>query len=502
MSTAKKFAGQTAIYGISTIITRSLYFILTPIYVGLLSAKVYGVFTKMYSWASLLTAILSFGMETTFFRYINKYQDKRTIVYSNSLVAVVFTCIIFLVAVFMFISPMASWLSDGNSATINDYVFYIKTLSIVLAIDAICIVPFALIRFNGKPKRYATIKILNIVFVVTLNLFFLYGIPVIIKQHFMGSGWFEQWYRPHWVGYIFLANMLSSIFTFLMLIPELSQFRPKFNGDILREMLIYSWPIFIANISYIINENLDKIMLGKLLPPTISEQQVGIYGACAKISLFLSLFVQAFRLGAEPFFFSHAKNKNAGETYAKIMNYFVIVVSVIFVGLVANIEILKYFIKGHDPVQQAIYWSGLGVVPLLLFGYVSLGIYMNLSVWYKLSDQTKYGLYISGIGAILTIILNIIYIPKYSYMASAWISLIAYTVMMLLSYIWGQKNYPIPYKLKKNGAYILSSLIIVFVSFVVFKRNLIIGNGLLVLFLTAIVLIEKKDFAALLKRKN
>ncbi len=211
--------------------------------------------------------------------------------------------------------------------------------------------------------------------------------------------------------------------------------------------------------------------------------------------MFLSIFIQAFRLGAEPFFFSHAKNKNAGQTYAHIMNYFVIAVCLIFVGLIANIEILKYFIPNKA------YWVGLPVVPPLVFGYVSLGIYMNLSVWYKLSDQTKYGLYISGVGAILTIVLNVLFIPKYSYMAAAWVSVISYATMMVLSYIWGQKNYPIPYNLKKNGAYIISSILIVYLSFYVFNRNIFAGNLLLLLFILAAIYFEGKDLKATFSKR-
>lgn len=244
-----------------------------------------------------------------------------------------------------------------------------------------------------------------------------------------------------------------------------------------------------------------------LLPPE-QQDQVGIYGACAKIAIFLSIFINAFRLGAEPFFFSHAKSKNSGETYARIMNYFVIAVCLIFVMLVTNIEILKYFIEGDilkfftegdDPNQKREYWSGLPVVPVLLFGYVSLGIYINLSIWYKLSDQTRYGLYISGVGAILTIVLNVVFIPLYGYLASAWISLTAYTVMMLLSYIWGQRNYPIPYNLKKIAFYLITSIIVVFVSFVVFNRNLIIGNTLFIIFTLVTFYIERKELRNLLK---
>lgn len=501
MSTAKKFAGQTAVYGLSTIISRSLYFILTPILVHSLSVKVYGIFTKMYSWASLLGALLSFGMETTFFRYLNKYENSKGKVYSNAFLAVLALCLLFFLSTFIFTNPIALWFKGGSADRVEDYRFYIRCFIYILVADAICIVPFAKVRANGRPMRYAAVKFLNIIFVFGLNLFFLFGVPLIIRHHLPGADWMAAWYRPHWVGYVFLSNLMASLLTLVLLLPEILQLRPSFDFNLFGEMLMYSWPILVANISYIINENLDKIMLDKLLPAKISAQEIGIYGACAKIALFLSIFVQAFRLGAEPFFFSHAKSKNSGQTYARIMTYFVIAVSIIFVALVANIEILKIFIRGGTKAQQELYWSGLGVVPLLLFGYVSLGIYMNLSVWYKLSDQTKYGLYISGIGAILTIVLNWIFIPKYSYMASAWISLIAYATMMVLSYLWGQKNYPIPYDLKKCLAYIVISLVLVFLSFNVFHRNIYIGNAMLLMFALGAFMSERKELMAILLKK-
>jgi O-antigen/teichoic acid export membrane protein len=293
------------------------------------------------------------------------------------------------------------------------------------------------------------------------------------------------------IEYIFISNIVASAITFLLLLPQVLQLRPQFDFSVFKSMLLYSWPVLVANLSFIVNENFDKLLLGKLLPPNISETEVGIYGGCAKIAIFLSIFVQAFRLGAEPFFFSHAKNKNAAQTYARIMDYFVISVCVIFVALTANIEILKYFIRNKH------YWIGLRVIPPLLFGYVSLGIYMNLSVWYKLSDQTKYGLYISGIGAVITIILNFIFIPQYSYMASAYISLLAYSSMMVMSYLWGQKNYPIPYNLKKNLAYIISAVIFVYLSFYVFNRNIFIGNALLLIFGVAALSFEWKGLKAI-----
>ncbi|MVN19973.1 lipopolysaccharide biosynthesis protein [Mucilaginibacter arboris] len=502
MSTIKKFAGQTAVYGVSTIISRSLYFILTPILVHALSPKIYGVFTKMYSWASMLNAVLSFGMETTFFRYLNKREDRKDKVYNNSFITVATAAILFFLFTFFYADSIALWLNGGTDKKAADYVFYVKCFIYILVVDALCVIPFAKVRADGRPFRYSIIKFLNIICVFGLNLFFLYGAPFIIKHHLSGAGLIEQWYRPLWVGYVFLANLLASLLTLILLLPEILKLKLRFDVKMFGEMVLYSWPILVANISFIINENLDKIMLDKLLPARISDQEVGIYGACAKIALFLSLFVQAFRLGAEPFFFSHAKNKNSGQTYSRIMDYFVIVVALIAVALTANIELLKYFVRGGSVALQNQYWSGLKVVPILLFGYVSLGIYMNLSVWYKLSDQTKYGLYISGIGAILTIILNIIFIPKYSYIASAWISLIAYATMMVLSYILGQKNYPIPYHLKKNVAYLLASVVIVYLSFTVFHRNLIIGNLFLILFAAAALFAERKELLLLVKKNE
>jgi len=501
LSTAKKFAGQTALYGLSTIAGRVLNFFLTPVYTRAYSTKVYGIFGNMYSYASMLNALLAFGMETTFFRYLNKRPDDKATVYNNSFGVILSISALFLLITFPLSSLITSWIQIDPNTPFAEYTQYTRYFIGILVIDALCVIPFAKIRAEGRPGRYGTIKLLNILLFVGLNLLFIYVLPYIARHHLPGADLLTPWFKHGWLGYVFLSNLIASVATLLMLSPELIKLRPKFSWALFTEMLLYSWPVLIANFSFLINENLDKILLGKLLPIKTSATEVGIYVACAKISIFLSIFVNAFRLGAEPFFFSHAKNKNAGQTYARIMNYFVIAVCLIFVALVANIELLKYFIKGKDATQTNLYWSGLRVVPLLLFGYVSLGIYMNLSVWYKLSDQTKYGLYISGIGAILTIILNVIFIPKYSYMASAWISLIAYATMMVLSYLWGQKNYPIPYNLKKNMAYIISSIILVYLSFSIFKRNIFAGNALLLLFAGSAFYMEQKELKAIWSKR-
>jgi O-antigen/teichoic acid export membrane protein len=454
----------------------------------------------MYSWASMLNALLAFGMETTYFRYLNKYENDKQKVYNNTFFTVSLIVLTFLLFSFLFVDDIATWIQRGN-VNDPDYARYIKYFIYILAADALAVIPFAKVRADGRSVRYSIIKFINILTFIGLNLLFILVFPLIIKEGWFGAEYLTGWYREGWVGYVFVSNLIASLVTLLLLTPELLKLTFSYDASLLKEMLVYSLPVLIANISFIINENIDKIFLGQLLPADIAEQEVGIYAACYKIAVFLSIFINAFRLGAEPFFFSQAKNKNATETYARIMDYFVIAVSLIFVFLVANIELLKYFIKGKDAAQQALYWSGLRIVPVLLFGYVSLGIYINLSIWYKLSDQTRFGLYISGIGAILTIVLNLIFIPKFGYMASAWISLTAYTGMMILSYLWGQRNYPIPYKLKKNIFYLLSSVCIVFVVFVVFDRNLIIGNTLFLIFTIVILYRERKEIKLILGKK-
>jgi len=514
LSTAKKFAGQTAIYGVSTIASRVLTFFLTPLYTWAYPTAAYGILTTMYSYVSMTNALLSFGMETTFFRYLNKHADNKQRVYNNAFASVFAITIIFLLFALPFVGHIASFVDVSHSqkmaakgihpggvigTTHTDFIKYTWLFLSIVVIDAWCAIPFAKIRSDGKPSRYGLIKLASVLIFIAFNLTFILVIPFWLKHNLAGSAWIMHWYTKGWVGYVFVSELISSVATLILLLPELLKIRVDLDFKMLLNMYSYSWPVLIANLSYLVNENMDKILLGWLLPRN-SLNDVGIYGACTKISIFLSIFVNAFRLGAEPFFFSHSKNKNAGQTYARIMDYFVIAVCVIFIALVANIQILKYFVHGANPTQTALYWTGLRVVPPLVFGYVCLGIYMNLSVWYKLSDQTKYGLYISGIGAILTIVLNVLFIPKYSYMASAWISLIAYATMMVLSYLWGQRNYPIPYRIKKNVAYIVSSMVIVYLSFYVFNRNIFIGDALLLGYVGVAFYFERENLRAIFNR--
>lgn len=477
------------IYGLSTIVSRLINFILTPIFVHSFPANIYGVFTSFYSWAAMLNAILAFGMETTFFRYLHKHEDDRKAVYANTFTSILIVSGLFLLTIFLFSSHIAAWLNNGVYHA--DYETYVWLFGFILVTDALAIIPFASLRAEDRPVRFSIIKLSNILIVLGANLVFLFGIPYLIEVSSSFAHFAETWYRPGWLGYVFIANLIASIATLLLLTPELMRVRLRLDRKMAIDMLTYSFPVLVANISFIINEHIDKILLPKLIPGEQGQTDVGIYGAVSRIAVFLSVFVQAFRLGAEPFFFSYANNENARKIYARIMEYFIIAMVVVVVGLSANIEWLKYFIKGDSPEQQTIYWSGLKVVPILLMGYAMLGIYMNLSIWYKLSDQTRFGLYISGMGALVTLILNFIFIPMYSYVAAAWVTIVAYGFMITLSYLWGQNNYPIPYKVPKGLAYLAAAGLLSWLMFDVLDRDLIYSNMLFLGFLGIIGYMER-----------
>ncbi len=496
MSVLRKFAGQTAIYGLSTIIARLINFVLTPIFVRQFPTAVYGIFTQLYSWAAMINAVLAFGMETTFFRYLQKHENDRGKVLNNSFSVILFLSALFLATVFLFSQSIASWLNNGEYN--SDYNHYVRYFGLILTADALAVIPFALLRADGRPTRFGILKLVNVITLVSINLFFLFGIPQLLK-YMPSLGSHFTWYRPGWLGYVFIANFSASGLTLLLLLPEMLRIRLRMDRKLLADMLSYSFPVLVANISFIINEHLDKIAIPLLISGDQGKIDNGIYGAVSRIAVFLSIAVQAFRLGAEPFFFSYAKNENARNVYALIMDYFIIAMVLVMVGISANIEWLKYFIEGEDAQQQALYWSGLHIVPILLLGYVLLGIYMNLSVWYKLTDQTRFGLYISGIGALVTVVFNVILIPRYSYLGAVWVTVLAYVVMVVLSYLWGQRRYPIPYRVGKNVAYIITGVLLCWLQFVIFDQQVVVGNLLFVAFAAATIFIERKTLLRVLK---
>ncbi len=461
---------------------------MTPVFTNNFATSVYGILTNLYAYASFVNAVLAFGMETTFFRYLQKVEGDKKKVFDSTFLVTLITAFLFLISVFTFAEPLARVLSHGEN--VADYTSYVKFFAIMLAADAIAVIPFAKLRSEGRPIRYGLIKTLNIVIYVCCILIFIYVLPNVDSQSALVSGWF----REGWLGNIFLANVIASVLTLVLLLPQMASFQFRVDGKLIKSMLNYSFPILIANISFIINENLDKMIIPMLLPEGGNEQ-TGSYGAATKIAVFLSLFVTAFRLGAEPFFFAHAKHQNAKNTYANIMEYFVIGMLVVMIGICANLSWLKNFIRGQED-QLASYWSGLYMVPYILFNYVLLGIYMNLSIWYRLSDQTRYGLYISGIGAIITIVLNFCLIPYYSYVGAVFATTCTYVIMVSLSYFWGQRNYPIPYPVKKILIYLIVGAVIAWLASAL---GFWIGNLLLLGFIAAVVYLEKNKLMKFIK---
>ncbi len=487
------------IYGFTTIISRMLSFLMTPIYLKKFKdAAVYGVYSNFYAWVSMLNALLAFGMETTFFRYLQKVeeQDKRK-VYNNSFIITLMTSILLLSTVFLFTKPLAAWFADGDP--LDDYIQYIKYFALILVTDALAVVPFARLRAQGRPIRYGYLKFINILITVFANLFLIVFLPSWVHSSAFWAEFAAGWFVEGWLGYVFLSNLLASSVTLLLLLPEILTLQLRMDKALMKDMLRYSFPILVANISFIVNENLDKMFFPKLLPGDAGKIELGIYGAVAKIAVFLNLFVTAFRLGAEPFFFSYAKNEDAPQAYAKIMEYFVLLMVLVMVALTVNLDWLKYFIEGNE-MHPDVYWTGLKIVPILLFNYVLLGVYMNLSVWYKLTDQTQYALYISGIGALITILLNILLIPRYSYVGAVASTTVVYFVMVGLSLFWGQKYYPIPYKFLKIGAYLIAGLSISWISFFVFDSNFWIGNSMLIALCLVIAFLEKENIRTMMKK--
>ena len=471
MSTLKKLAGQTAIYGGSTIIGRLLNYILVPFYTAFFTPAEYGGVSILYSYVAFFMILLLFGMETTFFRFVNKSEDKEK-TFNQALSIVLVVNAFMLIGLIGFAQSIANWLSHP------EYKWYIIWFAFVLTFYAISSLLLAKIRFREEPKRFAVIQLSSIGTNILLNLLFLF---VFVEE---GSGM--------GIGYIFLANLFSSAIKPILLYKELLKFKFVWHFSQVKTMIIFAFPLIIAGFAGIINELIDRILLKELLMQPhgldYAESQVGIYSANYKLSILISLFIQAFRYAAEPFFFAQEKNQDKGKIYSKIMTYFVIVVTLIFVVISLNLPLFKWFIP--NPA----YWEGLRIVPFLLLANVFLGIYYNQSIWYKLADKTKFGAYISIGGATITLGLNLALIPLLGYMGSAIATMLVYFSMMIASYFLGQKYYPIKYNLRKIGLYLISAILIVGLSFLVqgtqitFHWSNFIGNGILLLIFVGIVL--------------
>ncbi len=473
----KKLFGEIAIYGLSSIIGRLLNYLLVPLYTYVfINPADYGVVSELYAWVAFLIVILTFGMETAFFKFIQNEGDQKN-VFSTALSALLSLNSVFFLVVLLFYQDIASLL------LYEDHGEYIVMLGAIVSIDAISALPLAKLRAEEKAKRFSIIQLSSIAVNIILNVIFLLFC-------------FDYNNPEQGVFYIFLANLIASLVKPIFLLKSFTLIR-GIDRSLLKRMLVFSFPLAIAGFAGIINETLDRILLKQMLynpenPSSLdyAEAQVGIYSASYKLAMLIAILLQAYRYAAEPFFFSQMKNQDRNKIYSQIMNVFIAFVCGIFLLVTLNIDIFKYFI------QNETYWVGLQVVPILLMANIFLGIYYNQSIWFKLSGKTKFGAYIALFGASITVLINILYIPKFGYMACAWATLIVYFTQMVISYILGQRHYPIPYNLKKFIFYISLALALFFLSPYIkvdnFTVNLFIQNSLLLMFVLTAVYIERR----------
>lgn len=462
-----------------------LSFLLVPLYTSpdvLSSPAEYGEVSVIFSYFVLFNVVLAYGMETAFFRFFNKDEAKDAVVGTAS-ISLIISSLLFFALALVFQNHIAQ--------VIEIAVKYVNLVIWILLLDALVIIPFAWLRANEQPMRYAIIKIINVGINIGLNLFFLLALKDLAQTGFVPA----ELYKPNFeVSYIFIANLVASAFTLLTLLSFYTKLKYKFDAALWKQMMTYAIPVLIAGIAFSINEAFDRILLKELLPADIADSEIGMYSACYKLALFMTLFATAYRLGIEPYFFSHSKTKNPQKNYANILEFFVAFGSIILLTVVVFADVIKPFV-----IRSEAYWEAMWIVPIILIANFCLGIYHNLSVWYKITDRTKFGAYISVVGAIVTLVINFMFIETYSYRASAIATLVAYAVMMLLSYYFGRKYYPIPYNLKKIGFYMASSIGLAILSFYYYRGNYVIGIAMLIVFLTLVIMLEKNQLKRVLK---
>jgi O-antigen/teichoic acid export membrane protein len=492
LSGIKKLAGQTIWYGASSIAARFINYLLTPLLTyNLAQTSDYGKMGLIYSAIPILNVIFTYGFETAYFRFAAKEEYKKTI-YSTTALSLIFSTILLTTLL---------WLNQrffGRMISLGDFPRIIQLSIFIIALDALTTIPFASLRQQGRPRKYAFIKISGILINVLFTWFFIVYCPHEFKKD--TDSWITMIYDPgtNPIVYVLLANLIQSAFTLLLLWSELAKIRFQFDIKLWKKMMVYSLPLIIAGMAGMINETFDRLMLVWWLPGSteLKEQQVGIYNACYKLSILITLFVQAFRLGAEPFFFKQSEGANPQRVYARVMKFFVIVIAVMFLLVTLFMPVWKHFIGPK-------YWSGLGVVPILLLANMFLGIYYNLSIWYKLSHKTMSGAWITLAGAAITFVINYFFIPHFSYMACAWATFACYGSMMIISFVWGQKEYRVPYAWKKLMAYMVIAVMVYSVheSIIAIWGSRIFNLGtaalLLLLYILFVAAIERKELPKL-----
>ncbi|MFN0081505.1 MAG: lipopolysaccharide biosynthesis protein [Ferruginibacter sp.] len=489
MSSIKKLAGETIWYGGSTIAARFLNYLLTPFLTyNLAERSDYGKIGLIYSLIPIFNVLFTYGFETAYFRFAGNKDNKN--IYSTATISLFFSTLLF---------TGILWLNQhfiGKTIGLEEFPTIIKLMILIIAIDTLAAIPFAKLRQESRPIKYAAAKIVGIVANIILTYFFIKYCP----DHYKTQKWVSTVYDPsiNPVTYVVFANLIQSIITLLFLFREILQIRFSFNTVLWKQMMLFAMPLILVGLGGVVNDTMNRIMLRWWLSGTevYRESQIGIFSACAKLAILISLFVQAFKMSAEPFFFKQAEAGNPQKVYARIMKFFIIILSVMFLVVSLFIPLWKYFIGPK-------YWEGLGVVPILLMANIFLGIYYNLTVWYKLSNKTIYGAYITLIGSAFSVLINYIFIPRFGLVACAWGTFAAYGSMLILSNYFGQKYYRIPYAWKKLIAYlvIVTVLFLIHKGATTFYTNDYFSFGLAIALLSIyckfLALVEQKDFARL-----
>ena len=463
MNPLKKLASQTAIYGLSSVVGRLLNYLLVPLYTRYFLPAEYGVVTELYAYVAFLVVMLTYGMETAFFRFSKK--EESTKVYSTTLISLLISSVVFVGLIFLNSSAISQWLGYANHPE------YIQFFALIIGMDAVASISFAKLREQDKAMRFAFIRIVNIMINIGLNLYFIV-------------------YQEYGIAYIFIANLVASVITLLMLFPQMIGSSWVFDKKLWKKMMIYALPLLIAGLAGMTNETIDRILLKHLLPNTdIAASELGLYGAFYKLSIIMILFIQTFRFAAEPFFFAQEKEGNSRKIYADVMKYFTIIMAIIFLGVTIFYDVIKGFLGSeyHDE-------RGFLVVSILLLANLFLGIYYNLSIWYKLTEKTKYGAYLSIFGAIITLSLNFTLIPVLGFVGCAWATLVCYFSMTVASYYLGKRHFSVPYQVKRIALYLVGMLCVYFCIYLT-DLNMWINSLFLLGFIIFVYRLEKPKLA-------
>ncbi len=471
----KKFAKDTAIYGIATVLPRVINILLLRLFTNEMKTAQFSDATYFWIFASFFNVILTYGMETAFFRFFTKLNKDKNVI-NTAFTSILISSFIFLVIILLFRYNIADIL--------NFNVKYFTIMIWVTILDTLIVIPYAFLRVTNRPVRFAFYKISNILLYVLAIIFFFKLLPYLTTY----NSRFGTFFHNNNAVYIFYSTLFASTMTFILFLPIIKNFKLKIDTVIWIKMLRYGLPIMIAGLAYIINENLDKYLLRNMVSPEI----MGAYAATYKIGVIMTLYITAFRLGAEPFFFSHSKEKDAKQKYAKILLWFTITGSIIYVFIVAYMDLISSFF-----IRKPEYFITISIVPIILIANLMLGIYYNLAIWYKLTDRTKFGMYLSILGAVITILLNIFLIPVYGFIASAWTTLFAYGTMAIVSYFLGKKYYKVPYRPGKIIFYLVLSSIFSFVIFNYFYNDLIIKTVIFIIFILIVFLLERREFSSI-----